>query len=162
MKKIMGFVVPSGTIDSMTIELDQFYPNDIEYMQGKVGGEFEYMTSAVHEATFWRDLASGHRPFNQFATVLARMNVDLRRDACLHGTVLITGSVDQAGLPTDVPEILLDAVFGMYSWRFQTQHIDGVWTESDQVFRSYLDALAGAIDVANGFDRVVPVRVVHA
>lgn len=158
----MGLVIPPDP--DQGIELVMFEPNDVDFIQEQVGGCFDVASSAVHGANIWfDDLGKAkQRMINHRATTILWLESIWREHDFIVGSVLVTGQPDESGSITSVPESVLDAVGGMYGWKFEVQNGTDEWVGNDGVFNNYFVAATRAIKLSQRRPSVTEIRVVQA
>lgn len=161
MRPILGMVIPPNL--EVSCELVIFEPDDVGFIQGQVGGFFETTASDALGATLWINARTKRQEheLNHRAMSILWQDYKWRGTEMVGGSVLTTGPLGEDGRPTDVPEALLDAVGGMYVWRFEIE-MGGQWQANNDVYDDYFEAASKAINLAQRWLAVTNVRVVRA
>lgn len=164
-KRIAAVVIPLDPDEPIRqVEFDQ---GDIAYMQGIVGGNVDVIDTVVEPRTsIWiNDDGRDVLPTNPRASLyLWAGDARWRGQDVLFGDVLITGTPDEEGSTTSIPDAVLALMFETVEYRVQVQTIDdrNAWSGNGIRFDDYFAALYNVLNLAERWALVTEVRVIPA
>lgn len=164
MSKILAVIIPAD--EEQGARIVDYDRANISFIQDAVGGYFDVVDSEVHQASIWHnDEGKIHGlPINRRVTLMLWLESRWREVDYIAGDALITGVPDDDGNTTSVPESVLDALGGMYTWKIQVQTVaDGdEWSGNQMRYANYFDAVNAACSLAMRWAAVTDIRVVRA
>lgn len=160
---ITGILIPSD--ETQPLKLVEFDAENVETIQGMVGGSFEAFNFdsppasilANDEAMLWS------LPHNLRGTVLLWQHAKgLRGQAYISGDAILTGAPSQSGRTKSVPPQLIELLCETetYSVEF-LHHPDGPWSRKAITFTDWLEAYNYAIIHEETFATVRSARIVR-
>lgn len=159
--KILGALIPADP--DKHNQLVTFAPDDLDFIQEKVGGYFGAVDIPEYGATVWFD-DSGlkkERPINLRATGLLWLKFKHRDTTFLTGDVLVTGQPGEDYRPTGLPEPLMDRLSGKRVWRYEAQTRNRDWIRGPDSNQKFFSTIGDALEAAQRLGDVGDIRIVR-